>query len=152
MSKVMVKKLARFAGVCLVLLLMSPSISFSQGQSPEAAQGHFFMVTGLKIPLGQVSEFMKYWQTVFVPLEKTDPDLISSTVLRHRIGPTDYTVFLIQEYKDMASIDSSRDREEGSLQKRAATDPDAAAAMKNFGKYVDGHVDYVLFAPNDVRK
>src|ERR1700683_3434770 len=102
-SKLMFRKLTRFSGLCLVLLLMSPSISFSQGQNPpEAASGHFFMVTELKIPLGQVSEFMKYWQTVFVPLEKSDPDLISSTVLRHRIGPTDYTVFLIQEFKDMA--------------------------------------------------
>jgi hypothetical protein len=146
------KRIARFLGLGLALLILSPSVSFSQGTPPGANSGHIFVITMFKIPLGQVSDFMAYWSTVFVPLEKQDPDLISSVVMRHRYGPTDYSVMLIQEFKDLASVEASRNREEGPLLQREATDPKAAEIMKKFTDFVNGHVDYVLFAPDAARK
>lgn len=145
-----IKKLMRIAFLCL--LLVPAANSFSQEKKPAEDSGHIFTVTLLKIPLGQVSAFMDFWEKTWVPLEKQDPDLISSTVLRHRYGPTDYTVFLIQEFKDLASVEASRNREEGPLQRQASSDPAAAEAMKSFTTFVDGHVDYILYAPDRLRK
>lgn len=145
-----IKNLMRIAFLCL--LLVPAANSFSQEKKPAEDSGHIFTVTLLKIPLGQVSAFMDFWEKTWVPLEKQDPDLISSTVLRHRYGPTDYTVFLIQEFKDLASVEASRNREEGPLQRQAASDPAAAEAMKSFTTFVDGHVDYILYAPDRLRK
>ena len=134
----------------LLLLLLSPSVSFSQSPPTGEKPGHIFVVTMFKIPLGQVSEFMAYWEKVFVPLEKVDPYLVSSVVMRHRIGPTDYSVMLIQEFKDLAAVESSRNQEEGPLLQRTSTDPQAAETMKKFGEYVKGHTDYVMFGPDSV--
>lgn len=134
----------------LLLLLLSPSVSFSQATQTGEKPGHIFVMTMFKIPLGQVSEFMGYWEKVFVPLEKDDPYLVSSVVMRHRMGPTDYSVVLIQEFKDLAAVESSRNREEGPLLQRSASDPQAAEIMKKFGDYVNGHVDYVMFGPDAV--
>ncbi len=146
------KNFARFLILGVALLVLSPSISFSQGKPAGEPSGHIIVITMFKIPLGQVSDFMNYWETVFVPLEKEDPDLISSTVMRHRYGPTDYSVMLIQEFKDLASVEASRNREEGPLLQRQASDPKAAEIMKKFTDFVNGHVDYVLFAPDAARK
>jgi hypothetical protein len=146
----MIRTATRAALLCL--LLAAPVSFFGQNSRPPEEAGHIFTVTMLKIPLNQVNDFLDFWEKTFVPLEKQDPSLLSSEILRHRWGTTDYSVFLIQEFKDLASVQESRTREEGSLQQRAQTDPAVAEAMKSFGSYVAGHVDYILFAPEQVRK
>ena len=149
-GEIMRKFAVRSVRCALLLLLLSPSVSFSQATQTGEKPGHIFVVTMFKIPLGQVSDFMGYWEKVFVPLEKEDADLVSSVVMRHRMGPTDYSVVLIQEFKDLAAVESSRNREEGPLLQRSASDPQAAEIMKKFGEYVNGHVDYVMFGPDAV--
>jgi len=148
-GKTMIKT-TRAALLCLLLAV--PVSFFGQNPRPPEESGHIFTVTMLKIPLNQVNDFLNFWEKTFVPLEKQDPSLLSSEILRHRWGGTDYSVVLIQEFKDLAGVQESRTREEGSLQQRAQTDPAVAEAMKSFGSFVAGHVDYIFFAPEAVRK
>ncbi|PYX94470.1 MAG: hypothetical protein DMG71_12345, partial [Acidobacteria bacterium] len=78
--------------------------------------------------------------------------ILSSKILQHRWGPSDYMVFVIHEYKDLASIEKAQKQQEGAIQRASATDPQAAEAFKKFQTFVPGHVDYIMFAPDRVRK
>ena len=138
-----------------VLIITSISIQAQQQPAPVAPMeqpGHIFTVTMLKIEPSRVGEFLDFWQKEFVPLEKNIPEILSSKVLQHRWGPSDYMVFVIHEYKDFASIERAQKQQEGAIQKRATTDPQAAEAFKKFQTFVPGHVDYIMFAPDRVRK
>ena len=140
----------------LLSVLMLPPGVLAQQQPATGASldqpGHIFTLTMLKIEPGRVSEFLDFWQKEFVPLEKNIPEILSSKILQHRWGPSDYMVFLIHEYKDLASIEKAQKQQEGAIQRAAATDPQAAEAFKKFQTFVPGHVDYILFAPDRVRK
>jgi hypothetical protein len=143
-----------------VLLLVSALIftlgAFAQKQptptAPLDQPGHIFTVTMLKIEPSRVTEFLDFWEKQFVPLEKNIPEILSSKILQHRWGPSDYMVFVIHEYKDLASIEKAQKQQEGAIQRSAATDPQAAEAFKKFQSFVPGHVDYIMFAPDRVRK
>ncbi len=143
--------------MCALFFVLTAVISIhAQQQStpvaPMEQPGHIFTVTMLKIEPSRVGEFLDFWQKEFVPLEKNIPEILSSKVLQHRWGPSDYMVFVIHEYKDFASIERAQKQQEGAIQKRAATDAQAAAAFKEFQTFVPGHVDYIMFAPDRVRK
>jgi hypothetical protein len=137
--------------VVLSLTLLMPSLQAQQQVAPGSG-GHVFTVTLLKVPQGQISDFIDFWEKEFTPLERQIPQIVSSKVLQHRWGPADYTVFIIHEYKDLASIDAAQRQQEGAIQERAKTDPHAAETMKKFTTFVSGHVDYIMFSPDRVRK
>jgi hypothetical protein len=140
----------------LVCLLTLPICALAQQQAAPVAPldqpGHIFTVTMLKIEPNRVGEFLDFWQKEFVPLEKNIPEILSSKVLQHRWGPSDYMVFIIHEYKDLASVERAQKQQEGALQRAAAADSQAAEGFKKFQTFVPGHVDYILFAPDRVRK
>jgi hypothetical protein len=137
------------------VLMVAISIHAQQQPAPVAPMeqpGHIFTVTLLKIEPGRMNEFLDFWQKEFVPLEKNIPEILSSKVLQHRWGPSDYMIFVIHEYKDFASIDRAQKQQEGAIQKRAMADAQAAEAFKKFQTFTPGHVDYIMFAPDRVRK
>jgi len=147
-------KMQRLTVLALVLMA-AISVHAQQQAAPVAPMeqpGHIFTVTLLKIEPGRMGEFLDFWQKEFVPLEKNIPEIISSKVLQHRWGPSDYMIFVIHEYKDFPSIDRAQKQQEGAIQRRAATDPVAAEAFKKFQTFTPGHVDYIMFAPDRVRK
>jgi hypothetical protein len=147
-------KFGRRLSGAFVLMLAIGAVAQPQPASvaPLDQSGHIFTVTMLKIEPSRVSEFLDFWQKEFVPLEKNIPEILSSKVLQHRWGPSDYMVFVIHEYKDLASIEKAQKQQEGAIQRSAATDPQAAEAFKKFQTFVPGHVDYILFAPDRTRK
>jgi len=136
----------------LMLSMGAPAQQQAAPVAPLDQPGHIFTVTMLKIEPSRVSEFLDFWQKEFVPLEKNIPEILSSKILQHRWGPSDYMVFVIHEYKDLASIEKAQRQQEGAIQRASATDPQAAEAFKKFQTFVPGHVDYILFAPDRVRK
>jgi hypothetical protein len=142
---------------CMLLLVSMVTLgALAQQQAAPVAPldqpGHIFTVTLLKIEPSRVSEFLDFWQKEFVPLEKNIPEILSSKILQHRWGPSDYMVFVIHEYKDLASIEKAQKQQEGAIQRASATDPQAAEAFKKFQTFVPGHVDYIMFSPDRVRK
>ena len=142
---------------CMLLLVSMVTLgALAQQQAAPVAPldqpGHIFTVTLLKIEPSRVSEFLDFWQKEFVPLEKNIPEILSSKILQHRWGPSNYMVFVIHEYKDLASIEKAQKQQEGAIQRASATDPQAAEAFKKFQTFVPGHVDYIMFAPDRVRK
>jgi hypothetical protein len=140
----------------LVYALALPISALAQQQAPPVASldqpGHIFTVTMLKIEPSRMSEFLDFWQKEFVPLEKNIPEILSSKILQHRWGPSDYMVFIIHEYKDLASVEKAQKQQEGALQRAAAADAQAGEAFKKFQTFVPGHVDYIMFAADRVRK
>jgi len=144
----------RISALALVLIT---AINIHAQQQPAPAgpmdqPGHIFTVTMLKVEPSRTSEFLDFWQKEFVPLEKNIPEILSSKILQHRWGPSDYMIFVIHEYKDLASVERAQKQQEGAIQRRATTDPQAAEAFKKFQTFVPGHVDYIMFAPDRVRK
>jgi hypothetical protein len=139
--------------ICGLMLGVS---AFAQQQPAPVAlmdqPGHIFTITMMKIEPSRITEFLDFWQKEFVPLEKNIPEILSSKVLQHRWGPSDYMIFVIHEYKDLASVEKAQKQQEGAIQPRATTDPQAGEAFKKFQSFVPGHVDYILFAPDRVRK
>jgi len=141
----------------VVFFLTTATASVAGQQQPAATApmdqpGHVFTVTLLKLQPSQISEFLDFWEKQFVPLEKNIPEILSSKVLQHRWGPSDYMVFIIHEYNDLGSIEKAQKQQEGAMQRQATTDPQAAEAFKKFQTFVPGHVDYIMFAPDRVRK
>ena len=145
-----------------VVRVLLPAVIFisvlcqGQQQNPAGAPldqpGHVFTITMLKVEPSRINEFLDFWQKEFVPLEKNIPEILSSKVLQHRWGPSDYMVFIIHEYRDLAGIEKAQKQQEGAIQRAGTTDPKAAEAFKQFQSFVPGHVDYILFAPDRVRK
>ena len=136
----------------LIFVFVVPSPGQQQATAALDQPGHVFTLTMLKIEPSRVTEFLDFWEKQFVPLEKNIPEILSSKVLQHRWGPSDYMVFVIHEYEDLASIESAQKQQEGAMQRAAAKDPQAAEVFKKFQSFVPGHVDYILFAPDRVRK
>lgn len=140
----------------LIAAVIFISVCHGQQQNPGSAPldqpGHVFTITMLKVEPSRINEFLDFWQKEFVPLEKNIPEILSSKVLQHRWGPSDYMVFIIHEYRDLASIEKAQKQQEGAIQRAGMTDPKAAEAFKQFQSFVPGHVDYILFAPDRVRK
>jgi len=148
------RTLSRMLLLLSVLTLTLGALAQQQAApvAPLDQPGHIFTVTMLKIEPSRISEFLDFWQKEFVPLEKNIPEILSSKILQHRWGPSDYMVFVIHEYKDLASIEKAQKQQEGAIQRASATDPQAAEAFKKFQTFVPGHVDYIMFAPDRVRK
>jgi hypothetical protein len=140
----------------LVFVIVASISIHAQQQSAQVAPmdqpGHIFTLTMLKIEPARMSEFLDFWEKEFVPLEKNIPEILSSKVLQHRWGPSDYMVFVLHEYKDLASVDRAQKQQEGAIQRRAMSDPKAAEAFKKFQTFTPGHVDYILFSADRVRK
>lgn len=140
----------------LVVLLISAISAVAQQQNAPVAPfdqpGHIFTITMLKVEPSRITEFLDFWQKEFVPLERNIPEILSSKVPQHRWGPSDFMVFIIHEYKDLASVERAQKQQEGAIQRASASDPQAAEAFKKFQSFVPGHVDYIMFAPDRVRK
>jgi hypothetical protein len=148
------KTLNALCSVLLMLIAVSVNLSAQQqpATAPLDAPGHIFTVTMLKLQPNQVGEFLDFWEKHFVPLEKNIPEILSSKVLQHRWGPSDYMVMIIHEYDSLGAIEKAQKQQEGAMQRQATTDPQAAEAFKKFQTFVPGHVDYIMFAPERVRK
>lgn len=136
----------------LTLALGAPAQQQGAPVAPLDQPGHIFTVTMLKIEPSRIGEFLDFWQKEFVPLEKNIPEILSSKVLQHRWGPSDYMVLVIHEYRDLASVEKAQKQQEGAIQRAAAVDPQAGEAFKKFQSFVPGHVDYIMFAADRVRK
>src|SRR5437667_12072894 len=99
------RRLTRMLLLVFVLMLSmgAPAQQQAAPVAPLDQPGHIFTVTMLKIEPSRVSEFLDFWQKEFVPLEKNIPEILSSKILQHRWGPSDYMVFVIYEYNHLIS-------------------------------------------------
>src|SRR5207302_11458518 len=95
------RTLSRMLLLLSVLTLTLGALAQQQAApvAPLDQPRHIFTVTVLKLDPSRRSEFLDFCQEELVPPEKNIPELLRSTVLLHRGGPSDVLYWLIDEYR-----------------------------------------------------
>ena len=95
-----------FAGA--VLLLMTPLAAFSQEEEVTEPEIHYITATVFDVPSGEKGQkVMEYIQSVIVPTNQLNSNVLHSSVLTHNWGSNSAEIVLVAEYADWAAIEAS---------------------------------------------
>ena len=90
------------------ILVMNPLAAFAQEQEEPEPEIHYITATVFDVPSGEKGQKVwEYIESVIVPLNQLDPNVLHSSVLTHNWGSNSAEVVLVAEYADWAAIEAS---------------------------------------------
>ncbi len=138
--------------VTVGLVFLSPTGTLAQ--ATEEPELHYMTVTTFSVPLGEAGQDVMMWvDSVMVPLNRLNPNVLSFRVGRHAWGSDSGHVIMIAEYADWDAIEAdcgapcenwmeANQPEEGTPE---ADEWDKVQAT--FLKYYTGHKDDIYVVP-----
>lgn len=89
-----------------VLAVNSPA-AFAQEEEESEAEVHYITASAFEVPPGEKgSKVMDWIQSVIVPINQLNPNILRSAVLTHNWGSNSAEVVLVAEYADWGAIEA----------------------------------------------
>ncbi len=129
--------------LCVFLFVLSAS---AQDQ-----QGSVYTVSTYKIPFDKIAEYFQLYEQEAKPDAAQNEFILSQKQFTHAWGP-DWTVLVITEYKDLASIQAAQKRTTELFQKRIPDKARREEISKKFYSFLQGHTDALVVENLKLRK
>ncbi len=131
------------AGFCLLM------VSFSI--KAQEQQGNIFAVSTYKIPFDRIPEYFELYEKEAKPRIAQNEFILSQKILTHAWGP-DWTVMVINEYKDLASIQAAQKRGIELFEKQYPDKAKRDELTKKFQSFSQAHTDALVVENPKLRK
>ena len=133
--------------IVLSMFLVLPAVS-AFAQEPE---NHVFTLSTFKMHFNRVAEYLEFYEKELKPQVAQNEFVLSQRVMTHAWGP-DWSLIIISEYKDMATIQAFQKRATEIAEKRT---PDKAKRDEMSARFADaflGHTDAIVLENAKLRK
>ena len=130
-------------GVCLLLAGFSAKA--------QEQQGNVYAVSTYKIPFDRISEYFELYEKEAKPRVAQNEFILSQRFFTHAYGP-DWTVMVINEYKDLASIQAAQKRGTELFEKQYPDKAKRDELTKKFQGFSQAHTDALVVENPKLRK
>lgn len=130
----------------IALTIAIPLLLYSQ-----ESQGNVFAFSTYKIRFDQLTEYLDLYEKESKPLVAQNEHVISQRIFTHLWGP-DWTVLMVTEYKDFASIQESQKRGTELFEKKYPDKAKRDDISRKFQTFNLGHTDALVLERAKLRK
>ena len=124
--------------LCLTLILSFVSINFAE---EEDDKGNMFYMVMIKVKQGKINKYLELYEKTTTA--KDNEFIISEKVFHHRTGP-DWSILIMFEYKDFASLQKVFEREEELYMEKYPDEKDREQISNEFDEYTISHTDAIV--------
>jgi hypothetical protein len=117
----------------------------------EEEEGNVFAIMFLKIPREEMDEFINLWDKEMLAFEKQIDEILSHRVFTHWWGP-DWSVMVIREFKDLASMEKSLKKIAELAEKKYPDEKERKKINNSILRYYNGHFDAIVTEVPKLRK
>ena len=124
--------------LCLTFFLSFFSICFAQ---EEEEKGNMFYMVMIKVKSGKVNKYLELYERTATA--KDNEFIISEKVFHHRTGP-EWSILIMFEYKDFATLQKLFEREDELYMKKYPDEKERKNITDRLDGYTIGHTDAIV--------
>lgn len=133
---------------CLMLLSL---VSYTNSHAQMQNQGHLWTMTFVPVGNGEITEFLKFFETEAKPGDVQNEYVLSTKIYTHAWGPA-WTVCVMNEYKDWDGFVAAEKRYGEIFDKTYPDQSKKDEINKKWGHYLTNHTDAIVVEHPNLQK
>ena len=124
--------------LCLTFILSLVSVNFAE---EDGDKGNMFYMVMIKVKPGMIDKFLELYEKTTT--SKDNEFIISEKVFHHRTGP-EWSILIMFEYKDFATLQKLFEREDELYMKKYPDEKERKNITDRLDGYTIGHTDAIV--------